>query len=1385
MKQFFTILVGCILTTSLLAQPANNDCAGATTLTVHPSDNAVFTQGTTANATLSQPVCFGSGTGDVYYKFTATETSHSIIVQQNGMSSNPVFQVFSGECGSLTQIVCFNGFPANTTLTGLTIGTSYTIRVYASTAGGAGGFSIAVVGRPTNNDCVNATSLAPFALGASGNYTKGSTFSSTSGLVVCSFIVDPVDVWYKFTATATAHRIEVRNYRNNNVRMNMFTGDCSNRTIVGGCGGSTFSGNSVIFSMGNLVVGQEYLVRVYGTNALGSDFEIGVLTPIVATNDECGNATELTPASGNSCITTSSSLALSTSSLGQNCDASGTTPIDFRDVWFRFTATATAHSIKTTTPSFHSREVTIFRGQCNNLTRISCISSSALEDSLALGGLIPGEVYTIRVGSSFTNISDFGICISTPTFAPNDECANATEIFSSGGTDCIRTIGNTTQASQNGLTCLTAFFSATPAYDLWYKFEATKTSHRLRLAANNGGDVRMQIFSGSCNGLTSIQDCGTATTATDSIREVRLNNLTIGQTYFVRVATFKTALGQFNLCLKDVVPPVNDDCPGAKELTVGASMATMPAFTFTNMLDVSQSLPGCVGTAEDDLWYTFEATAANVGVYTSFVTNDQVLQVFTGPCDNLQSIACIQQPQVNARASFDLANLTPGTRYRMRLYTVGNFIWSSAFSQSISMFNKTLPDNNACLNAIVLNPAAGNQCNAVSSTTVDATNTRAACTNASTRDIWFKFDATATTHFIQVWGFLFSPRIELLQGSCENLSSIVCFNDNSSATTSQNSPRITRRELTGLTPGNTYWLKISANDPSFERDGIFNICLTTPDAPVNDECAGAISVPVCTGGECEAQGLFTTNRATQSIPNCFGSNPANDIWFKFSTDKQVMIVIDNLNRQVRQEVFTGTCDNLVPVANTCTNLHIQTLAKPNTMTEYFLRVYSNEPISNGSLEFTLKIFEVQDIKLNSTIDSGCVTTNVLINPSFELASTCPTGFIGTATPGSSIGTLTGWTFPTSGTADFFNACATSSTNSAHIPGNLCFGSQEPRSGNGYVGLFALTSSSYKEYLQGQLATPMVPGKKYLVSFYVSLAEFSNTAVDKLGALFRTSALNLNSSSTLIATPHVESVAGSVLKDKAKWINVSGIFEPAEEYTHVIIGNFRANSNLTIETVSDISGGVNGGSHPGCGSPGTNSYYYIDDVFIGEINETTSSNCGTLPVTWLSFTATARQADAHLEWKTTNESKCNTFEVERSRDGVNYTTIGTQLCRNSSGVQQYAYTDMQPGKGTFYYRLRQVDIDGTHDYSQVRKVSFGEDGGIRAYPNPVRDRLLLSNVPGNSDVRLYDAMGRLVLLQRTAQPLSTLAVGHLPAGLYELLITTTTGERLVQKIQIQR
>ncbi len=175
----------------------------------------------------------------------------------------------------------------------------------------------------------------------------------------------------------------------------------------------------------------------------------------------------------------------------------------------------------------------------------------------------------------------------------------------------------------------------------------------------------------------------------------------------------------------------------------------------------------------------------------------------------------------------------------------------------------------------------------------------------------------------------------------------------------------------------------------------------------------------------------------------------------------------------------------------------------------------------------------------------------------------------------------------------------------------------------------------------------------------------------------------------------------------------------------------------------------------------------------------------LPVVWKEFTATAVQADAQLDWVTATENRCRTFEVERSRDGNSFFSIGDRLCHNSPGSQVYRFVDLNPGKGTFYYRLKQVDTDGKFNYSVVRRVSFGESGNIEAHPNPVRETLFLKNIPGNSDIRLYDASGRLVLFTRQAQPVISLQVNHLPAGLYQVLVTSVTGERLVQKIQIIR
>jgi hypothetical protein len=223
-------------------------------------------------------------------------------------------------------------------------------------------------------------------------------------------------------------------------------------------------------------------------------------------------------------------------------------------------------------------------------------------------------------------------------------------------------------------------------------------------------------------------------------------------------------------------------------------------------------------------------------------------------------------------------------------------------------------------------------------------------------------------------------------------------------------------------------------------------------------------------------------------------------------------------------------------------------------------------------------------------------------------------------------------------------------------------------------------------------------------------------------------------------------------------------------------------NLTIAKDNGAGAWIDIGGTITGSIPGTiqsNEFENFSDFVLA--NKTGGSN--VLPVTWVAFEATAFNADAHLIWRTAHAQHCANYEVERSLDGLRFTKIGNQICRNSNIEQNYTYVDANPGKGTFYYRLRQVDTDGKFDYSAVRKVSFGTTKKFTIYPNPARDRILIEEIPRNSDIRLLDASGRLVMQTRNAQPFGQLQVGHLPAGIYQLSITTMAGERIIEKVQI--
>jgi len=154
---------------------------------------------------------------------------------------------------------------------------------------------------------------------------------------------------------------------------------------------------------------------------------------------------------------------------------------------------------------------------------------------------------------------------------------------------------------------------------------------------------------------------------------------------------------------------------------------------------------------------------------------------------------------------------------------------------------------------------------------------------------------------------------------------------------------------------------------------------------------------------------------------------------------------------------------------------------------------------------------------------------------------------------------------------------------------------------------------------------------------------------------------------------------------------------------------------------------------------------------------TIGNPGALPVELTSFTARYFSPEVRLSWSTATELNNYGFEVERSSDGIIWEEIGFVAgAGNSFSPKQYSFTDnlAESGKldGSMTYRLRQIDRDGTTEYSRVVYVRLGDISGsvelYPAYPNPFNPSTTLSySLPESTtlSVRLYNLFGQEIAM----------------------------------------
>ena len=225
---------------------------------------------------------------------------------------------------------------------------------------------------------------------------------------------------------------------------------------------------------------------------------------------------------------------------------------------------------------------------------------------------------------------------------------------------------------------------------------------------------------------------------------------------------------------------------------------------------------------------------------------------------------------------------------------------------------------------------------------------------------------------------------------------------------------------------------------------------------------------------------------------------------------------------------------------------------------------------------------------------------------------------------------------------------------------------------------------------------------------------------------------------------------------------------------IIYPNAIPTTNITSAT-NNGNGGMNSTPAASHASSGT-----------GVTNDGVLANSGSvvLAISMTDFSGQVSGTNVLLNWNTVMEQGIDHFDVERSSNGAQYTTIGTVRGDDPGNTpKNYSYTDMALQPGQYSYRLLEVNTDGTKGYSSVAAVDLASAvtaSAMSIYPNPATDHFTIqtgSAISGSCVVSLIDLSGRTVfsLKAASANDLVPVTIGsRLTPGIYLVRVVTSTG-----------
>ena len=520
------------------------------------------------------------------------------------------------------------------------------------------------------------------------------------------------------------------------------------------------------------------------------------------------------------------------------------------------------------------------------------------------------------------------------TFGQGDECSSAV-VITPTFTTCNYQAGSSGGATQSMISCSGGGIADD---DVWYSFVANSTLMEISVSPTVGYDAVIQLFSGACGSLTSIQ-CKDVN-GLNGLEVLQATGLTIGNTYRFRVYHYGSGSGTstFQVCVSGLAPPNNNTPCAAYALP--SVTPSCNYLTYTNAGSAGSSVPApsaCGGSspfqagyAGGDVWFSVVVpSSGKLDIHTDQVDfGDGGMALYSGTCAAPVLYECdddgepgdgILMPHIFA------TGLIPGATMWIRVWEYGNNN-NGKFDICV-----TTPDNDNCANAQQICDLNGYGGVTSSAYTVDSPSNMCGIGNPLSptpgcvfgtgytgaspvqldNNSWLKFTASATTAelFVEISSCQKNNGMQMQIFGGTNCTNFVPVSNFLETTTSQTVL------ATGLTIGNTYYIVVDG----FAGD----ICSYTISATSGVQVVEAVAINefICEGESTDISALITGTGpytyAWSSSPVGFSSGLQNVSVSPTQSTEYIVTVQGYCGTTTSASVYVTVNDN--PIAEAGTN----------------------------------------------------------------------------------------------------------------------------------------------------------------------------------------------------------------------------------------------------------------------------------------------------------------------------------------------------------------------------------------------------------------------------------------------------------------------------------